>query len=171
MNGPTAGGVDFTPSVDIFDCPDKYIVHVSLPGAKKSDLSLDYDAEESVLHLAGVVYRPGVNEDLHQALVIEERGDQVGVFEREVRFGTRTAPAFVIVDGISAKLEDGVLNVTLPKIIQEPGVGKKKVFVKDSDLENEKEASVVDERTLTPMESNGSDEDGEVREYVKVLVQ
>ncbi|KAL2697035.1 hypothetical protein AAEP93_002330 [Penicillium crustosum] len=172
MNGPTAEGVDFTPSVDVFDTPANYIVHVSLPGAKKSDLSIDYDADESVLHLAGVVYRPGVNEDMHQALVMEERGQHVGVFEREVRLGTRVAPAFVVVDGISAKLEDGVLNVTLPKIVQDPEVGKKKVIVEDGDLDNEKDAMVVDERTLTPVESEASDvEDGETREYVQVHVQ
>ncbi|KAJ5036137.1 hypothetical protein NUH16_004005 [Penicillium rubens] len=171
MNGPTAEGVDFAPSVDVFDCPDKYIVHVSLPGAKKGDLSLDYEADESVLHLAGVVYRPGVNEDLHKALVMEERGQHVGVFEREVRLGTRVPPAFVIVDQISAKLEDDV-NVTLPKIVQHPEVGKKEVFVEDGDLENAKEALVVDEKTFSPVESEGSDvEEGEAREFVKVLVQ
>ncbi|CAI7632787.1 unnamed protein product [Penicillium viridicatum] len=171
MNGPTTEGVDFTPSVDVFDTPAKYIVHVSLPGAKKSDLSIDYDADESVLHLAGVVYRPGVNEDMHQALVIEERSQHVGVFEREVRLGTRVAPAFVIVDGISATLEHGVLNVTLPKIVQDPEVGKKKVIVEDGDLGNEKDSMVVDERTLTPVESEASDtEDGEARQYVKVHV-
>ncbi|KAJ5385535.1 hypothetical protein N7517_003446 [Penicillium concentricum] len=172
MNTPTAEDVDFTPSVDVFNTPTKYIVHVSLPGAKKSDLSIDYDADESVLHLAGVVYRPGVNEDMHQALVMEERGRHVGVFEREIRLGSRVAPASVIVDGISAKLEDGVLNVTLPKIVQDPGVGKTKVFVEDGDLENEKDAMVVDEATVTPVESEGSDvEDVEAREYVKVHVQ
>ncbi|OQE46037.1 hypothetical protein PENCOP_c001G08624 [Penicillium coprophilum] len=172
MNGPTAEGVDFTPSVDVFDTHAKYIVHVSLPGAKKSDLSIDYDAGESVLHVAGVVYRPGVNENLHHALVMDERGPQVGVFEREVRLGSRAAPAFVIINDISAKLEDGVLNVTLPKIVQDAEVGKKKVFVADGDSESEKDATVVDGRTLTPVESEGSDiEDGEAREYVKVHVQ
>ncbi|KAJ5515093.1 hypothetical protein N7463_004645 [Penicillium fimorum] len=172
MDGPTTEGVDFTPSVDVFDTPAKYIVHVSLSGAKKSDLSIDYDAGESVLHVAGVVYRPGVNENLHQALVMEERGQHIGVFEREIRLGSRVAPAFVIVDGISAKLEDGVLNITLPKIVQDPEIGKKTVFVEDGDLENEKDTTVGDERTLTPVESEGSDaEDGEGREYVKVHVQ
>ncbi|KAJ5834065.1 hypothetical protein N7447_000091 [Penicillium robsamsonii] len=172
MNGPTAEGVDFTPLVDVFDTPAKYIVHVSLPGAKKSDLSIDYDADESVLRVAGVVYRPGINEDLHQALVMEERGQHIGVFERQIRLGSRGAPAFVIVDGISAKLEDGILNVTLPKIVQDPELGKKTVFVEDGDLENGKDAMVVDERTLTRVESEGSDvEDGEAREYVKVHVQ
>lgn len=163
-----AEGVDFTPSVDVFDTPAKYIVHVSLPGAKKSDLSIDYDAEESVLRLAGVVYRPGVNEDMHQALVMEERGREVGVFEREVRFGTRAAPALVIVDGISAKLEDGVLNVTLPKIDQDTQAQtKKKVLVEDG----EKETDTVMGRTLTPVESEESENEGEAREYVKVPVK
>jgi HSP20 family protein len=167
MNEP-ADSADFTPSVDVFDTPARYIVHASLPGAKKSDLSIDYDAEESVLHLAGVVYRPGVNEDLHQGLVMEERGREVGVFEREIRFGTRVAPAFVIVDEISAKLEDGVLSVTLPKIVQDSQGSKKKVFVESGDV-NEKDAMDV-ERTLTPVESEESDNEGEAREYVKVPV-
>lgn len=162
-----ADGVDFTPSVDVFDTPAKYIVHVSLPGAKKNDLSIDFDAEESVLRLAGVVYRPGVNEDLHQALVMEERSREVGVFEREVRFGTRAAPAFVVVDGILAKLEDGILNVTLPKIIRDTGVQNKNVWVDDG----EKEKDPMTERTLTPVDSEESDNDGEAKEYVKVPVK
>ncbi|CAG7981058.1 unnamed protein product [Penicillium salamii] len=152
MEAP-ADGVDFTPSVDVFDTPANYVVHVSLPGAKRSDLSIVYDAEDSVLRLAGVVYRPGVNEVLHQALVMEERGQEIGVFEREVRFGTRVAPAPVVIDGISAKLEDGVLNVTLPKIAQDPQVQTRKISIEDGGIE--KDFSVT-EKTLTPVESEDS---------------
>jgi HSP20 family protein len=159
--------VDFVPSVDVFDTPAKYILHVSLPGAKKDDLSIDYDADESVLRLAGVVYRPGINEELHQALVMEERAREVGVFEREVRLGTREAPAVVSVDEITAKLEEGVLTVILPKIEAEPEP-KKKVFVEDGDAEEEKDATDVDEASVT-MTPEGSDEE-ETREYVKVPV-
>ncbi|KAJ6035587.1 uncharacterized protein N7446_010349 [Penicillium canescens] len=173
MNESAPEGVDFTPAIDVFDTPAKYMVHVSLPGAKKSDLSIDYDADESVLRLAGVVHRPGVDENMYQGLAMEERGREVGVFEREVRFGTRAAPAFVAVEGISAKLEDGVLNVVLPKVVPEPEVGKKKVVVKVDDLECEK-GDMVDEKVrgdFTPDESEVSDvEDGEAREYVKVPV-
>ncbi|KAJ5767326.1 uncharacterized protein N7511_004942 [Penicillium nucicola] len=172
MNEPASEGVDFTPTVDVFDTPAKYIVHVSLPGAKKSDLSIDYDAEESVLRLAGVVHRPGIDEAMYQGLVMEERGREIGVFEREVRFGTRAAPASVIVEGISAKLEDGVLNVVLPKVVPEPEVQKKKVLVEIDDDLNEK--GVMDEKVrgnFTPDESEVSDlEDGEARDYVKVPV-
>ncbi|KAJ5294884.1 hypothetical protein N7508_009705 [Penicillium antarcticum] len=174
MDEPAPEGVDFTPTIDVFDTPAKYMVHVSLPGAKKSDLSIDYDAEESVLRLAGVVHRPGIDEDMYQGLVMEERGREVGVFEREVRFGTRAAPAFVVVEEISAKLEDGVLNVVLPKVVPEPEVQKKKVVLEvDENLEGEK-GDVVDEKVrenFTPDESEVSDlEDGEARDYVKVPV-
>ncbi|CAG8922928.1 unnamed protein product [Penicillium salamii] len=167
MEGP-ADGVDFTPSVDVFDTPANYVVHVSLPGAKRSDLNIVYDAEDSVLRLAGVVYRPGVNEVLHQALVMEERGQEIGVFEREVRFGTRVAPAPVVIDGISAKLEDGVLNVTLPKIARDPQVQTRKVSIEDGGIE--KDFSVT-EKTLTPVESEDSGNEEEAREYVKVPVK
>ncbi|KAJ5184448.1 hypothetical protein N7491_007687 [Penicillium cf. griseofulvum] len=91
---------------------------------------------------------------------------------REVHLGSRIAPAFVIFDGISAKLEDGVLKVTLPKIVQDPEAGKKKTFVKNGDLDNEKDSMVVDKRTPTPLGSEASGiEDGEAKEYVKVHVQ
>ena len=159
--------VDFVPSVDVFDTPANYIMQVSLPGAKKNDLSIEYDAEESVLRLAGVVYRPGMSEELHQALAMEERSREVGVFEREIRLGTREAPAFVSVDEITAKLEDGILTVTVPKIELETDP-KKKVIIEDGDVENEKDGMHVDEATLTP---EGSDEEEDTREYVKISVQ
>lgn len=173
LNEPTPDNVDFVPSVDVFNLPTKYIVHVSLPAAKKDDLSIDYDAEESVLRLAGVVYRPGINEDLHRALVMEERAREVGVFEREVRLGTRESPAAVSVDEITAKLEDGVLSVVLPKIVSEPEP-KKRVVVEDGDVEMEKDAMHVDESgsvTMTPEGSDSEDGEEEAREYVKVPVQ
>lgn len=142
-NQAASDQIDFTPSVDIFDTPTEYIVQVSLPGAKKPDLSIDYVAEESVLRLAGVVYRPGVTEDLHAALVVDERRNQVGVFEREVRLGTRAEPANVNAEGISAKLEDGVLVVTLPKIPAAGDQGKKKVRLES---EEENDDAQIDEK-------------------------
>jgi len=40
---------------------------------------------------------------------------KVGAFERKVRLGSLANPAQVDVDGISAKLEDGILRVEIPK--------------------------------------------------------
>jgi HSP20 family protein len=110
-----------------------------------------------------------MDENLHQGLVMNERAREVGVFEREIRLGTHHLPAPVVVDGIVAKLEDGILNVTIPKIEPEP----KKVLVEDGDVQ-EKDAMIMDEhvsRTVTPVESEDSESEEEAREYVKIAVQ
>jgi len=105
-------GQDFKPAADVFDTEDAYIVHVSLPGAKKEDVGVNWDSDKSELSVAGVIYRPG-SEEFLKTLALDER--KVGVFERKVRLGSRVSPAQVDVDGISAKMEDGILMVTIPK--------------------------------------------------------
>lgn len=103
---------DFTPEADIFNTESSYIVHISLPGAKKEDVGVNWDAEKSELSVAGVIYRPG-DEELLKTLAMNER--RVGPFERKIRLGTRANPAHVDADGITAKLEDGVLRVEVRK--------------------------------------------------------
>ncbi len=109
-------GKDFTPSADVFDTEDGYIIHVALPGAKKEDVGVNWDADKSELSIAGVVYRPG-DEDFLKTLAMGER--KVGVFEKKIRLGSRASPAQVDADSISAKMEDGVLIVTIPKLDRE----------------------------------------------------
>jgi HSP20 family protein len=104
---------DHTPDADIFDTDSAYIIHVSLPGAKKEDVGVNWDAEKSELSVAGVIYRPG-DEEFLKTLAMGER--KVGAFERKIRLGTRASPASIDIDGISAKLEDGVLRVEVPKL-------------------------------------------------------
>jgi HSP20 family protein len=104
---------DFSPEADIFDTPTAFVVHVSLPGAKKEDVGVNWDAEKSELSIAGVIYRPGDEKFLEQLAQSERK---VGAFERKVRLGTRAHPASVDVGQISAKLEDGVLRVEVPKL-------------------------------------------------------
>lgn len=104
---------DFTPEADIFDTPTSFVIHVSLPGAKKEDVGVNWDIEKSELSIAGVIYRPG-DEDFLKTLAMDER--KVGPFERKVRLGTRANPAQIDADGITAKLEDGVLRVEVPKL-------------------------------------------------------
>lgn len=104
---------DFTPEVDIFDTETAFVIHASLPGAKKEDVGVNWDAEKSELSIAGVIYRPG-DEELLKTLALDER--KVGAFERKVRLGSRANPAQVDVDGITAKMEDGVLRIEVPKL-------------------------------------------------------
>ncbi|EON62182.1 hypothetical protein W97_01402 [Coniosporium apollinis CBS 100218] len=104
---------DFTPEADVFDTESAYIVHLSLPGAKKEDLGVNWDPEKSELSVTGVIHRPG-DEELLKTLALDER--KVGPFERKVRLGSRANPAQVDVDMITAKLEDGILRVEVPKL-------------------------------------------------------
>lgn len=103
----------FSPPVDVFETPTAYHIHVSLPGAKKEDVGLNYDENRSELTVAGVIYRPG-DEEFIKTLAMGER--KVGVFERKVRLGNERHPADVETGSISAKLEDGVLRIELPRV-------------------------------------------------------
>ncbi|RDW78067.1 hypothetical protein BP5796_05919 [Coleophoma crateriformis] len=118
---PTGMDVDaensFTPPIDIFTTETSYVLHVALPGAKKEDVGVNWDADKSVLNVAGVVYRQG-DEDFLKSLSKSER--KVGVFERTVKLPpSEEEKEEVDADNITAKLEDGVLVVTVPKIERE----------------------------------------------------
>jgi HSP20 family protein len=108
-----AGEEDFKPEVDVFDTESSYVLHLSLPGAKKEDVGVSWDSEKSELTVAGVIHRPG-DEEFLQTLAMDER--KVGAFERKIRLGSLANPANVDVDAISAKLEDGILRVEVPKL-------------------------------------------------------
>jgi HSP20 family protein len=107
------GNEDIKPDADVFDTESAYVVHISLPGAKKEDVGVNWDAEKSELSVAGVIYRPG-DEEFLKTLAMTER--KVGPFERKLRLGTRASPAHIDADGITAKLEDGILRVEVPKL-------------------------------------------------------
>lgn len=112
-NNATPKYDDFKPEADVFDTEDSYVIHINIPGAKKEDVGVNWDAEKSELNVAGVIYRPG-DEEFLKTLALDER--KVGAFERKIRLGSRANPAQVDVEGITAKLEDGVLRVTVPKM-------------------------------------------------------
>jgi HSP20 family protein len=107
----------FIPPIDIFSTEMAYILHIALPGAKKEDVGVNWDADKGVLNVAGVVYRQG-DEAFLQTLAQGER--KVGVFERSVKLPPgNEEKEEVDGDGINAKLEDGVLVVTVPKVEKE----------------------------------------------------
>jgi HSP20 family protein len=112
-NKATTENEDHTPDADVFDTESAFVVHISLPGAKKEDVGVNWDAEKSELSVAGVIYRPG-DEEFLRSLAMSER--KVGPFERKIRLGTRATPAHIDADGITAKLEDGILRVNVPKL-------------------------------------------------------
>lgn len=101
----------FTPPLDLFSTPTSYTLHLAIPGAKKEDVGVNWDPETSTLHIAGVIHRIGDEEFLK---TLQGKGERtVGMFERKVELKKGDE---VDADGIGAKLEDGVLVVTVPKV-------------------------------------------------------
>ncbi|KAL7628644.1 hypothetical protein AAE478_000159 [Parahypoxylon ruwenzoriense] len=101
----------FVPPVDVFNTEGAYVLHVSLPGALKEDVGVSWDGEK--VNIAGVVHRPG-NEEFLQSLVSSER--TIGMFERSIKLPPAGGDDKEI-DGlnITAKMENGILIVTVPK--------------------------------------------------------
>lgn len=108
----------FVPPVDTFNTEKAYVLHVALPGAVKEDVGVNWDADKSQLNIAGVVYRPG-NEEFLQSLSSGER--KVGMFERSIRLPPANVDDKDEVDGfgITAKMENGILIITVPKAEKE----------------------------------------------------
>lgn len=116
-DGETDDENTFTPPIDVFSTSTAYVLHVALPGAKKEDVGVNWDAEKNELNVAGVVYRQG-DEEFLKTLNKKER--KVGVFERNVKLPPgEEEKEEVDGDNITAKLEDGVLIVTVPKVEKE----------------------------------------------------
>jgi HSP20 family protein len=104
----------FIPPVDVFSTEKSYILHIALPGAKKEDVGVNFDSGKGILTVAGVVYRRG-DEEFLKTLTTSER--KVGMFERTIKLPPgEEEKEEVDGDAITAKLEDGVLVVTVPKI-------------------------------------------------------
>lgn len=109
---PSTGSHKYKPEVDVFDTAETFVIHVPLPGAKKEDIELNWDPKAVEISITGVIGRPG-SEDVVKTIALDER--KVGAFERKVRLGSRANPPKVDSDSISAKLEDGVLVIEVPK--------------------------------------------------------
>ncbi|RFU32467.1 hypothetical protein B7463_g3871, partial [Scytalidium lignicola] len=111
---------NFAPPVDMFTTSSSYVLHVSLPGAKKEDLGVNWDADSGELNIAGVIYRNG-DEEFLNSIIRSER--KIGMFERIIKLPppgiTSEEKEEIDGDHIVAKLEDGVLVVTVPKVERE----------------------------------------------------
>lgn len=146
--GRNANEADFEPRCDIFENNELYTVHLSLPGAKKSDVGVDYDGEHSVLRVTGVVHRPDADEQMLNELVVDGRKRETGVFEKAIRLGTKRDPAMIDVAGIRAKMTDGVLVVKVPKTQKQTEKREVPISTNTSDTE---EADFEDDYSEKPV--------------------
>jgi HSP20 family protein len=90
---PGEGGI----AADLYEDEDHYYARVEMPGVKKDQVELSLD--DSLLSIG--FHRKSKDGEAHQENVAASR--------------SLTVPDGIDADKVSAKLEDGVLTVTLPK--------------------------------------------------------
>ncbi len=95
----------WTPSVDIEETEDAYLVEADLPGVRREDV--DVEIRDHDLYINGEV----------------KEHERTGVLRRQTRrtgrfFYRATLPTGVDVERAEAKLENGVLRVRIPKTEQ-----------------------------------------------------
>ena len=98
------GASGWSPSLDVVEEKNHYVVNLELPGLKSDDVKITF--EDSVLNVKGE--RKEEKSADESKVHLNER--YYGSFERSIRF-----PNPVQQDKLSAKFVDGVLQVTLPK--------------------------------------------------------
>lgn len=104
------GGKIYTPAIDIKDEEDKLVVTTDLPGINKEDVEINL--KEDMLEISAKTGK-------------EKETEEEGYLRRE-RTYTRfyravSLPASVKEEGSTAKMENGVLTITLPKLkLEEP---------------------------------------------------
>ncbi len=92
------------PRYDFVETPEAYLVVFDLPGVKRDEISVTTEGEDVVL--TGERSRP----EWGEGAAVRRSERPYGGFRRALRL-----PADVRIDEIKARLEEGVLIVTLPR--------------------------------------------------------
>ncbi len=101
----------FSPDLDLTEETDRYIVRVDLPGMDKEAISVSVEGRR--LTLSGERQETVERRTPDGHVLRHER--QSGRFQR-----TMTLPGPVDAEGVSARYEDGVLIIELPKVDEPP---------------------------------------------------
>jgi HSP20 family protein len=104
-NGTTARR--WIPSMDLVETADHFVLKADLPGMTESDVTISL--EKDVLTIAGE--RKTEHEEKHEGYYRIERA--TGSFSRSL-----TLPEGIDADAVTAKFENGVLEVHIPKPAQ-----------------------------------------------------
>ncbi|GAB6062273.1 Hsp20/alpha crystallin family protein [Deferrisoma palaeochoriense] len=102
------GEWQFSPRIDVMDRGNLYELRAEVPGFSREDLQVD--VTENAVTLKG----ERKEEELKEGESYLYRETRAGSFERVIRL-----PEEIRVDGVTAKLKDGVLTMTLPKVREE----------------------------------------------------
>ncbi|CDK27498.1 unnamed protein product [Kuraishia capsulata CBS 1993] len=107
-----------TPPVDVVDNEKDYELHVSVAGAKKEGITIDFNKEDNQLIIKGEIPSP-VKETEGKKGEVRYSERTTGKFERRV-----TLPSKLDGENIKAKIEDGVLVLNIPKLAEQPESAK-----------------------------------------------
>ena len=103
--GAAASAPAWVPALDISERKDAYLVTVELPGVEADDLEITM--EDGLLTIQGE--RHFAHDSSEQQFHRVER--RYGAFRRSI-----TLPAHVIAEGIEASVDNGVLQILVPKM-------------------------------------------------------
>ena len=95
---------DLTPSVDINESNDAFMISADLPGIAKSDIEVKVEGNNLILSGNRYIDKSDKNEKFHY----NER--RFGTFSRSFKL-----PKTIKEEKITAKLDNGVLSIVIPK--------------------------------------------------------
>tara|TARA_B100000886_G_C20364460_1_gene466686 strand:- start:649 stop:1086 length:438 start_codon:yes stop_codon:yes gene_type:complete len=95
---------DLTPSVDINESNDAFMISADLPGIEKSDIEVKVEEKILIINANRYIDESDTNEKFHY----NER--RSGTFSRSFKL-----PKTVKEEKITAKLDNGVLSIVIPK--------------------------------------------------------
>ena len=105
-NGLNNSGISNTAGVDLYETEDQVVLEMAVPGIKVEDL--DVSSEGRQLTIKGKHPTPEAENRRYWV-----QGIVKGDFNRTV-----TLPANVQLDNVQAKVQDGILSLTMPKVAE-----------------------------------------------------
>ncbi|GME73595.1 unnamed protein product [Ambrosiozyma monospora] len=137
----------FSPPMNAYDFENNYILVLSLPGVTKEFVDINFHPSTSELVIKGEVKNPYLADDddyLDLSKILKVSEQRFGSFERVVKL-----PSYPLVDesGIKAKFLNGVLEIKVPKLKNQPAAKKIRKIeledIPDEELERESVAEPV----------------------------
>ena len=112
----------YRPKIDVYSTETEYKVYISLPSVDKETIELTYDPNTRELAVLGTLSRPAEFADLDEealkgVLVVGER--KQGKFERKLKIPAEDTGARIRFEEAVAKFDNGVLELSLPKVEKE----------------------------------------------------
>jgi len=108
-NMESTGGNGMFPQIELYERDGNYVIEALVPGFKRDEVEID--ANDNRLTISGSSERQSVEDQLKGRVHYSE-------FQRRDFSRTITLPAEIDPEKVSARLQDGLLTITLPQMAQ-----------------------------------------------------